>query len=273
MGRVFAIGLLRHGSLEVPIGAVVMSQAVSSTCDAHVPVAVYIALFLAVWFIYILDRLFDARKISAKASNPRHYFYQEHFSSLLTVLLMVGGAGLLSLFYLPAEVLLYGVLVMGSCLLYLLWVFLSASRLPKEVIVAVLYTSGIFLAPWALASRGIEPVDLLVAAVVLLVAFINLVLFSRQEQLYDIADGQESFIARWEVASVHLLLRLTFMAAVIGIVSIFLLSDGLGALQGLLALMLGVLWVLYLRMDYFKNPLTYRLIGDGIFLLPIFLLI
>lgn len=273
MRRSFAIGLLRHGSLEVPVGAVVMSNVVASIADAKVPVAVYISLFLAVWFIYILDRLFDARKISAKASNPRHYFYQEHFPSLLTVLIMVGGAGLLSLYYLPAEVLLYGVLVMGSCLLYLLWVFLSARSLPKEVIVAVLYTAGISLAPWALAGRGFEPVDLLVAGVVLLIAFINLVLFSRQEQHYDIADGQESFIARWRAASVHLLLRSAFMVAVIGIVSIFLLSDGLGALQGLLALMLGILWVLYQRMAYFKNPLAFRLIGDGIFLLPILLLI
>ncbi|WP_339814932.1 hypothetical protein [uncultured Imperialibacter sp.] len=273
MGRSFIIGLLKHGSLEVALGAVVMSMVVASTCGAYVPGSVYVSLFLAVWFIYILDRLFDARKIPTSASNPRHHFYQEHFSQLLTVLVIVGCVGLGSLVYLPAPVLLYGVLVMGSCLLYLLWVFLSTRSLPKEVVVAALYTAGISLAPRALASSGVGPVDLLIFMVIFLIAFINLILFSRQERQYDMADSQESFITRWKPEKIGLLLRAAFTMAIIGIAGFSWFSDSLLALQGLLMLMLGVLWILYQRMADFETSFTYRLIGDGIFLMPILLLI
>jgi hypothetical protein len=273
MGRSFLFGLLKHSSLEVALGAVVMSMMVASTCDAYVPASVYLSLFLAVWFIYILDRLFDARKIPASASNPRHHFYQEHFSQLLTVLVMVGCAGLLSLIYLPAPVLLYGVLVMGSCLLYLLWVFLSTRSLPKEVVVAALYTAGISLAPRALANSGVPPVDLLILIVIFLIAFINLVLFSRQERQYDMADSQESFITRLGSGAIRLLLSSTFFAGMICIAGISLFTDNLLPLQALLTMMLVILWILYQRMAYFQSSLTYRLIGDGIFLIPLLLLI
>ncbi|MEQ8810582.1 MAG: hypothetical protein RIE59_16045, partial [Imperialibacter sp.] len=116
-------------------------------------------------------------------------------------------------------------------------------------------------------------VDLLILIVIFLIAFINLILFSRQERQYDIADSQESFITRWKPEKIRLLLRAAFTVAVIAIAGLSWFSGSLLPLQGLLMLMLGVLWILYQRMAYFKNALTYRLIGDGIFLMPIFLLI
>jgi hypothetical protein len=271
----FIIGLLKHGSLEVALGAVVMSMVVASTAGTYVPSSVYFSLFLAVWFIYILDRLFDAKKILAKASNPRHHFYQQHFGHLLSLLVLIGCTGLFSLFYLPAIILLYGVLVMGSCLLYLLWVFLSARSLPKEVIVAVLYTTGISLAPRALTNDGPQLQDLLFFLVIFLIALINLILFSRHEQQYDLADKQVSFITTWSPKHVDFFLKSAFVLAFLGIVcfSFVQTSPAVGYLQISLGAMLAVLWWLYQRMTYLENALVYRLIGDGIFLIPAFLLI
>ncbi len=275
MDRSFFVGLVRHSSIEVATGAVVMSMVVASTTGAEVPGVVFWALFLAVWFIYILDRLFDARKISTAAVNPRHHFYQEHHAKMLRLLLFVGLAGLSLLMFLPVPVLIYGVVLMGSCLLYLLWVFFSSRSLPKEVVIAVLYTAGISLAPLAMLERSMEAMDMLLMGEILLIAFINLVLFSRHEMNYDIRDGQESFITRWSPRRLDAMMTLLYGLALSGLTFMYLLdlSASTSALQVVLLLMLAVLWILHRRMKEFRHSLTFRLIGDGIFLIPLFLLL
>jgi hypothetical protein len=270
----FYNGIVKYSSIEVALGAMVMSMAVADVSEVEVPGLVHGALFCAVWFIYLLDRLFDARKISSVAVNPRHLFYQQHQPVMLTLLMIVGSLGLFLLPHLPGRILLFGVTLMGMCLLYLLWVFFSARSLPKEVVIAILYSSGISLAPAALSPKPFQLPELITFAVVFLLAFINLVLFSRLEQNTDIEDGQPSFVTQMSEYWVDSLLFSAFLLALLCIIALgFSPAFRAVPLQAVLLLMLVVLWVLFRKRELVQNHLTYRLLGDGIFLFPAILLL
>lgn len=272
MNRSFINGLLRHGSLEVAVGAVVMSMAVASSLNVAVPTRVFVALFLAVWFIYILDRLFDAQKIAAPAVNPRHRFYQKHQSALSALLVLLGVGGLVLLPTLPVTVLVYGVVLMGGCLLYLLAVFFSARKLPKEVAVAVLYTAGVVLAPKAMAGAAGFIADALLFSVIASMAFINLVLFSRAEQKMDLQDGQSSAFTNFTSRQMSRLVKAAFAVALACLAAALFAGYALAPLLAVFGIMLSVLWILFARPQLFSGTATYRLVGDGIFLLPATLL-
>lgn len=270
----FYIGIVKYSSVEVALGAMVMSMAVADVSEVEVPGLVHGALFCAVWFIYLLDRLLDAKKIQTIAVNPRHLFYQQHQPAMLTVLTIVGSLGLFLLPYLPGRILLFGVTLMGICLLYLLWVFFSGRSLPKEVVIAVLYSSGISLAPAALSPKPVQLPELITFAVVFLLAFINLVLFSRLEKNTDIEDGQPSFVTQMSEYEADAVLFSAFLLAFLCIIVVgFSPTFQATPLQAVLLLMLGVLWVLFRKKTLVPNHLTYRLLGDGIFLFPAILLL
>ena len=275
MSQSFFTGLLKHGSLEVGLGAVMMSAALASTHGIRIPPVVYLALFCSVWFIYLLDRLFDAKKIKAPAANPRHLFYQQNHTTLCLLLVLAGLTGLCTIPFLPVPVLIFGIVLMGLCLLYLLWVYLSDKQLPKEVLIATLYTIGVLLAPGQLQSNSEEAISWLIFPAIFLIAFINLLLFSKLEEQYDCADKQASIVTGWSQVKLKNTLNLIFVAEgfLIFMLGVYSSSDNIVWLQLLLLLMTAILWILYKRVDNFTNPAIFRWIGDGIFLLPVLLLL
>ena len=275
MSQSFFTGLLKHGSLEVGLGAVTMSAALASTYQINVPVVVYLALFCSVWFIYLLDRLLDAKKIKVPASNPRHLFYQRYHTVLSLLLVLAGLMGLCTIPFLPVPVLISGIVLMGLCLLYLLWVYLSDRQLPKEVLIATLYTVGVLLAPGLLQSNSEEVVSWLVFPAVFFLAFINLLLFSKIEEQYDIEDRQASIVAGWSLERLKHTLNLIFVSEtlLIFLLGVYTPSDNIVSFQLLLLLMTGILWILYKRFNSFTEPSVFRWIGDGVFLLPVLLML
>lgn len=275
MSQSFFTGLLRHGSLEVGLGAVIMSAALASTHEISIPAVVYLALFCSVWFIYLLDRLFDAKKIKTPAANPRHLFYQRNHTALSLLLVLAGLTGLCTIPFLPVSVLISGIVLMGLCLLYLLWVYLSDKQPPKEILIATLYTIGVLLAPNALRSNDSEILSWLIFPAIFLIAFINLLLFSKLEEQYDIEDKQASIVAGWSKMRLKNTLNLIFVSEglLIFMLGVYSPSDDIVSLQLLLLLMTAILWILYKRFNTFTNAAIFRWIGDGVFLLPVLLLL
>lgn len=275
MSQSFFTGLLKHGSFEVGLGAVMMSAALASTYQINIPAVVYLALFCSVWFIYLLDRLFDAKKIRTPAANPRHLFYQRNHTALCLLLVLAGLTGLCTIPFLPIPVLIFGVVLMGLCLLYLLWVYLSDRQLPKEVLIATLYTVGVLLAPGLLQSDSEEAVSWLIFPAIFLIAFINLLLFSKLEEQYDFADKQASIVTGWSQVKLKNTLNLIFLSEgfLIFMLGFYSSSDNIVSLQLLLLLMTAILWILYKRFNSFTNPSIFRWVGDGIFLLPVLILL
>ncbi|NOY00829.1 MAG: hypothetical protein GXP30_14030 [Verrucomicrobia bacterium] len=107
-------------SLDAPIVAVVWLGAFSRAFDSPVAWSVYAVLFLAVWSIYVADRLLDGlRQKNWSLATGRHRFVRRHqkgFVGLLAVILSLGAV--ITLEALPADLILAGFIL---CLLVVLY--------------------------------------------------------------------------------------------------------------------------------------------------------
>ena len=65
-------------SLDVALGAGVLSLVLGRYIGFRVPVMVLLALVISVWVIYTIDHLLDAKSITHQATSFRHHFHQ-HF--------------------------------------------------------------------------------------------------------------------------------------------------------------------------------------------------
>ncbi|MBN9659971.1 MAG: hypothetical protein J0H49_17420 [Acidobacteria bacterium] len=133
----------------------VLWQAFAAHCYALPlrPVA-YLVLFLTVWAIYLADRLLDVRKPTRAPESPRHRFYRRNRTPglvLLVLLLVLDSA--LCLFELRPAVQHAGWLTLAGVLAYLGFVhlFQLQALFPKQLVAAVLFAVGTFVAPWALS--------------------------------------------------------------------------------------------------------------------------
>ena len=75
-------------SLEAPVVIVAWQAALAHLHHARLLPGVYQALALAAWFVYLLDRVLDARRAGAHARlGARHAFYQRNQAFVLRVLI------------------------------------------------------------------------------------------------------------------------------------------------------------------------------------------
>ncbi len=77
-------------SLDAPLVAVAWLHVFSRTWRLYLPWAVYASLALAVWVIYVADRLLDVSMLEGSPSKlePRHLFHREHRKVFRTVLVL-----------------------------------------------------------------------------------------------------------------------------------------------------------------------------------------
>lgn len=107
-------------SLDAPIVAALWLGAFSRAFDSPVALPVYAVLFLAVWAIYIADRLLDGmRQVNWGLATERHRFVRQHqkrFMALLLVILSL--AALFTLKSLPTDLLIAGLILCSVVGLY-----------------------------------------------------------------------------------------------------------------------------------------------------------
>ena len=166
-----------------------------------------IALACAVGLIYSVDHLLDLKKIKNEPVNPRRKFHYQNKGLLKTLGLLFLGGGLFSMISIEVEVLWTGLALFAFVAIYLIAVNQRKTTKQKELFVAVLYAMGIFLVPFALnigyywqqfdrviSWAFVYSIGLFVQY--LLLALMNLYVFSFLEMEYDLKDAQNSlFVA------------------------------------------------------------------------------
>jgi hypothetical protein len=149
-------------SLDAPVIAVVWQTFLAACYHVPLRAAGRVALFLAVWAIYIADRLLDARRPAAPAEPARHVFYREHrkLAQAVLAVLVIAGA-IVAAVWLRPRVLHNGLIPFAAVLLYLgvLHVTGSQSGMAKEPLVAFIFTTGTFLVAWT--NDPVSPIALL----------------------------------------------------------------------------------------------------------------
>ena len=271
-------------SIPVVVGAVLSNRMAARLSDVD-PVhwATPIVLALVVFIIYTVDRLLDVRKDRLRQpSTPRHRFHQQHATLLWR---LVAGAIVLTcilVFFLPASVIKFGLVLGLVCAAYVGVVFRLPARHPalllKEPLVAVLYSAGIWGSVWV-QRPSIRFTDLVEGLLFMGIAFQNLLLFAVMEQLEVSPVAGPAAPANPELFSLatywgldycdRLLRWLTFGIVISAFVLCFLTNDRFAQRSALmLALMSLTLYGIQRYPAYFLKNERYRWLGDGIFWMP-----
>ncbi len=260
-------------SFPVVLGAVLSNRMAARLSDVT-PIhwATPVVLALSVFIIYTVDRLLDVNK-PEQPLTPRHQFHRHHATLLWRV---VAGAALLAImlvFFLPASVVKFGIVLAGVCVAYVLAVY----RLPaghqllrlKEPMIALLYSVGVWGSVWVQRPivRGIEIAEFLMF---LGIASQNLILFDVMEHLENTARPESSVVAVWGTDRADTILRwLTFGITGTGIILCFVTADRFAERSAImLGLMSLVLYAIQRYPAYFKKNERYRWLGDAVFWLP-----
>ena len=269
------VGLIQILSLDVVLGAGVSTVFVAKFLVAPIPFSSLLALCACVWLIYTADHLLDAYALGRNvAHTARHRYHQTRFKTIALAWAVVALLGVGILFYLPGKLIGYGSLLAALVLLYAGLLKYTALRawLPKEFATALFYATGVFLP--AIATYG---APLPWSASVLFfqyffLALANLLLFSWFEADTDRQDGHPSFALSAGKPLVRLLIY--GCLAAVGISSVGFLgavatSQVTVVAQATVLVMTLVLLALTRWPAYFRQHERYRLLGDGIFVLPI----
>jgi len=253
-------------SLDVALGSVVSAIFLAKIFDVLVKAQGFLCLGLAVWLIYTVDHLVDAKSIVNEASTPRHRFHQRNFKFIL---MMACGILMLTL---PLLFLIYtSVLIWGLCLGVLVVMYFAIQKklgFLKEFLGAILYSGGVMLPIVALATESYSVLFSYPALLFFNTALINLVLFSWFDKERDLTDKHSSLVTVLGDKAARTILCMLFVFQLILIIVCHKSGISLSTLS-IFASMWAVLLAIYVWSRWFSIEDRYRLLGDAIFLMPI----
>jgi len=180
-------------SLDAPIVAVLWLLLFSDSLRIRVPATETAVLAMAVWLIYVADRIMDSfRESEQEPLAPRHRFYREHraaFVAPFCVILLL--AAWMAWTKLDERTLRGGVALAAIVAAYFGVVHLSGSAaqrwFPKELAVAVLFCAGTCL-PVFVRSGSLSIPVVAVFIEFVLVAWMNTALIEYAEWI-ALRDG------------------------------------------------------------------------------------
>jgi 4-hydroxybenzoate polyprenyltransferase len=232
-----------------------------------------------VFLIYTLDHLLDIHRATGSILPPRRAFHYR-FRKLLTGLCLFLSCFLAAttLWVLPFRVICFGLFLAILVIVYLWLVWKLGSQrgkkwFHKELVIALLYTAG----TWGVAlcySQEAGLADIYLAAAFALVALQNLLVFSCYEQEEDMQQGQRSMALYLGSRQLSRLLLMVFVLS--GLVFLLCwtkMNNQIEKQVWLTEVIMSVtLLLIFAFPRYFSRHKRYRWVGDGIFLLPVWLL-
>lgn len=236
-------------SLDVVLGALGFMHLSSRSCGQQLPAAAWMAAGCAVWAIYLLDHLLDARRDAPL--RPRRQWFARHHHILWMLWAAVCGSGAMAATQLPPALLWQGLCTAAGVGIYFLflWKLLPLAPWLKEISIALLFATGVCLTPFS------APYPWSVWGFLLTLGYGNLLLFSERERMCDLREGIPSSASSLP----HGLLR---SMAVGSLLASCLLAFLTPSPLSLLAMSLLHLW-LWAR----PSNRYYRLLADGALLL------
>ncbi len=252
-------------SIDVAVGAIAGAVFFAEVFDVNVMPQGFVALGLTVWCIYTADHLLDARSIKHPASTARHRLHQEKFKLLLLALVVALVVDVSLALMIRPQVLLAGLILGGVSGVYLL---LSRRLIVfKELIAAILYTSGVLLPVWAIYSGDVLTYQVSLVAEFAGLVLINIILFAFLSYDEDVEDLQPSVVKTLGLKVTGWILAVMF--TVVFVLVAMNVATEHWMQQTIIFLMTVFLLLIFLFRDYFKKNDRFRLLGDAVFLFPL----
>jgi hypothetical protein len=261
-------------SLDVVAGALICSLFFANLFHATLPATALITLGLAVWSVYTLDHLWDAARSPMPSATFRHQFHRQYWFLLMVLVVLAITTGLILIWYLPDNTRKLGALLTLVIAVYFITIRLWAKNrvYHKELLVAMIYCGGVTLAPYSLKEIGTSTFHLLVTSQFVILAFVNLLLFSYFETE---ADGQQHFSSisrsigkRKTRMLIIISLGVMLTSAVAGYFTYYPQVEARQS-QGIFVLMAIPMVMILIWPDYFKARDRYRFLGDSAFFIPL----
>ncbi|RMG26670.1 MAG: hypothetical protein D6730_08725 [Bacteroidetes bacterium] len=265
---------MQHLSIDVAAGGLASGAMFVCVLHADVPPVWWLALPLSIWVIYTTDHLLDAYRLKDKAHTPRHLFHHQYFRSILLLwaTALVCCLTVIPL-YAPRELWYFG---MGMGILVLMhlginkWIGNRVSYFfHKELGVALIYSLGVWGGPAIYADKACSFPALLLWAQFFLLALINLLMFAMFEIQVDEQDGHTSFARAIGESGTENLIRLLAATTLLLSIYTFICQPALWKAALTFLLMLGLLMLIICRKSYFGRQERYRMLGDAIFIIPL----
>lgn len=178
-------------SLDVVFGAMASMYFFQKLVHVQLEPSIYTLLALAVWTLYSLDHLLDARQ-SKGSNSPRRVFYRQNMLVLSIGILVAVITGLVGAFYWlgwgkELQLTLVLIVAMGGCR----WAIQKLGPVVlKEVSIALFYVVGILWLPILRAeAQDLSWQVLAFALVFLVLALLNLWMLSFLDREEDRQDG------------------------------------------------------------------------------------
>ena len=272
--------LIQNLSIDVTAGAIISSLYVAKLFGVRLEESMLIGLGVAIWLIYTVDHLFDAKKSVGYSTNQRHAFHQKYFRPIAVVALIVFFIGVFNLYYLP-----WATTKLGLILALLVAVYIGSLHLlklnktwHKEILAAIIYSFGIFVAPLSLLEHW-DIFVFYVFVVFFLIVITNLLVFPLFEYENDRNGDNQSIVTLYGKPFVRklatVILVLNVLLIVCGMVYLNPVMTGARWLSSeyILFMMTLVLAMLLMFPNFFQRNDRYRLVGDGIFFFPLIYLL
>ncbi len=264
-----AYHIARILSLDVVLGAIVLSRFIAWYLGASFSWIIDISLGLAVWVIYTWDHLSDATKVSLP-STDRHKFHKKYRRVLTIFLIAAVLCGSSLMLFLPYRTLQFGIFSGGLVLIYFLLIQLWPKFHYKEILSALVYSIGVFVGPVSMYGGKLYLIDAVIFFQVLLIAFFNLLVFSDYEREKDQRDGHLSLVLHLGEKYDKVIVSLLLLQ---GLLSIWVFTAGLSStlvvVEVIFLLMHLVLISIHFKQEFFSHKEKYRVLGDAIFFLPL----
>ncbi|MBV6492826.1 MAG: hypothetical protein LDLANPLL_00831 [Turneriella sp.] len=266
-------------SLDVTFGVLGSGAFAKSVLNAKMKSVWWFLLPASVWVIYTADHLMDARKVGKNAVNARHKFHADHFTVIFFVMVCVAIlCALAAIFFLPEIVLTGGIFVAAFALFHLVFAYWGKIRFGKEISVALIYSCGVWFAPFLNRRIPISTLEIFAFAFFILAALLNLFMNSVLEHHLDAEENlvfgvkhrlmekiRLGIIILSTSSGVFLLFSMLYFAFIGG--SIFYAKSSLYV--SILCITPGV--ILYYE-KYFIQDQRYRIAAEWVFMLGLFLL-
>ena len=266
----YTMGILRKLNIwciDVALAAGLLAIAFAHLWNIELPLTVPLLLSIAVWLIYTFDHLkdaFDTREPGLSVRRDLHRKYARQLV-LVSIVLLFTAAGLV--FTIPVNVVVYGAAMSLLVIAYYLTLHLTErkSLVKKEVVVAILYTTGVVLGPLATG----HPADGFQVHIVqlFLLAMNNLLLFSWFDHEIDEKEGFTNLVTMIGAGRTRKLLVVLSIAQ--SVLALSLSAAGFYQNFELLWSIMGIFMLLpVLRPVFWRLGYRYRILGDLLFFVP-----
>lgn len=267
-------------SLDVVIGALGAATFVGFAWDVRPTHLHLILLALATWLVYTLDHLLDAERIRGSAQNPRHAYFQRNRTWLWWVWAAVAVSGTLlggwAVWHNRTLLILGGwacALVAVHLVVVAIFSRTGVRWLPKEFTVAFIYSYAVAI-PALVSQPRLDPgfAGLFFAQLVL-ISWMNLLIYSRFELDFDVRDGQLSVVRSLGTEYTDLLVTLLLLCNLA--VSLWLAYRGVSFHHRQVSYWMGLATFLEALVvvfpAFFARHDHYRLWAEAVFMLPLLL--